>query len=241
MAKADDHIIATQDCQSVLQRDDSYRANTPRQSWMKTEEVEWQAHHILCNHSVTKANIAKAIPQSDLPFAEAVLWITPWDLNDGHNMMGMPTNWQYRDNDGKIPVNIPSHQVDHNTDDGYTDECTDWLKTHVWDKIKDKGKDHKANATNMRELLRGGSEHFRIQLGKRGVRPGTKGTAYCWDRRFKAPPPNATAAEKAAYKHEPKWYFPFSMAVDEHVNERAPGIDWKTTQAALGEILKKVG
>jgi len=239
--KEDKHILKTEKCQSVLQRDSSYRDNTPMRPWMKTEEVQWQAHHILCNHSVTWGNIADAIPKEDLLFARACIWITPWDLNDSHNMMGLPTNWQYRDSDGKDPVNLPSHQVDHNTDDGYTDECTDWLKTNVWDKVKDKGKDHKANAANMRELLRAGSEHFRIKLGERGVRPDGKGTAYCWAHRCPGPPPGATPQEKKNYKQEPKWYFPFSMAKDKDVNERSPGVNWKSTEDALAEILKKIG
>jgi len=229
VAAADDHIIKNETRQSVLWRDSNYRANTGT----GFTSGLWQAHHILCNHSVTQANIADAIPKPDLPFAEACLWITPWDLNDAHNMIGLPTNWQYRVTDGKVPKNLPSHQVDHNTTGGYTEECTKWLKNNVWNKIKDKGKDHKANATNMKDLLRGGSVHFRTQLKKRGKRPGDKGTAYCWTHRFPNPPATATKAEKNSYKQEKKWYFAFSMAEDAKVNERQPGIDWSKFLEAL--------
>jgi hypothetical protein len=224
MGKADDHIIKTEERKSTLWRNSSYRANTGTGF---TTGVLWQAHHILCHHSVD----AREFPPADVAFAEACLWITPWDLNDGHNMIGLPLNWQYRTTDGTVPSNLPSHQVDHNTKGGYTPECTDWLKNNVWNNIKDKGKDHQANATNMQGLLKAGSDHFRAQLQKRGARK--KGTAHCWDHRFPYPPPGASAAEKASYKQEKKWYFPFSMAEDSKVNERQPGIDWKKVAAAL--------
>jgi hypothetical protein len=239
--KEDQHILDTEECKSCFVRNSTYRDQTKVEAWMKDEEVSWQAHHILCNHSVSESNMAAAIPKEDLLFAKAVLWITDWDLNNSHNMVGLPTNWQYRDSDGQTPVNLPSHQVDHNTTDGYTDECTDWLKTNVWDKIKDKGKDHQANAENMKTLLKSGTDHFLGQLQKRGIRPNRKGTAYCWSHRCKKAPPDATAAEKKNYKQEPKWYSPFSMARDRHVNERSPGVDWKSTQSALAEVLKKIG
>lgn len=231
MAKEDTHIIKTRKRLSVLERDSTYRANTPEMDWMTTEDVMWQAHHILCNHSVTDANIAKAIPKDDLPFAKACLWITPWKLNDAHNMIGLPLNWQYRDTDGKVPENLPSHQVDHNTTGGYTDECTDWLKNNVWNKIKDKGKDHEANAENMNTVLRGASDHFRGLLEDRGTRPDGKGTARCWAQRFPKAPPGVTR-----YKHEKKWYFPFSMAKDSKVNGRQPGINWKSVEETLRKV-----
>lgn len=229
----EEHFVKPAKRLSVLWRDSNYRANTAS----GFTGGLWQAHHILCNHSVTQANIAEAIPAADLPFAEDCLWITDWNLNNAHNMIGLPTNWQYRLSDGKVPTNHPSHQVDHNTTDGYTDECTDWLKDNVWNKIKDKGKDHQANATNMQGVLKGASDHFRGELAKRGTRPDGKGTAHCWAHRFPTSPPSATPAEQASYQQEPKWYFPFSMALDEHVNERAPGIDW----GKIAETLRKIG
>ena len=111
---------------------------------MKVEDALWQAHHILCNHSVAQTNIDAAFTSAgiDLTYGNDVVWITPWDLNDGHNMIGLPTNWQHRLNAGKDPLNLPSHQVDHNTKDGYTDECTKWLKKNVWNKVKEWGKSH---------------------------------------------------------------------------------------------------
>jgi hypothetical protein len=235
-AKEDQHILDTEDCQSCFERNSSYRDNTKQEGWMKEEEVSWQAHHILCNHSVTKDNIYDAIPEADRLFAEACLWITKWDLNDAHNMVGLPTNRQHRENDGKVPKNRPSHQVDHNTKDGYTEECTKWLKKKVWNKIKDKGKDHQANADNMRELLRTASDHFRGQLKKRGTRPDGKGTAHCWAHRFEDPPDDWSAAKKASYEHEEQWYFPFSMADDDFVNDRAPGVDWDELVGSLKKV-----
>ncbi len=227
MADDDEHFVKPAKRLSVLVRDSNYRDNTPHLSWMKAEDVQWQAHHILCNHSVE----SRTFPPEDVVFAEDCLWITDWNLNARHNMVGLPLNRQYRETDGKVPVNKPSHQVDHNTTDGYTDECTDWLKTNVWDKIKDKGKNHKANAENMKELLKGGSTHFRTLLGERGCRK--EGTAHCWSHRFEDPP---AGVPKAGYKQEKKWYFPFSMASNANVNERQPGVDWDELVGVLRKI-----
>lgn len=226
MGADDDHIIKNEKRQSVLWRDSNYRSNTSTGCIWGL----WQAHHILCNHSVEGRVIDK-----NPEYVEACLWITPWNLNASHNMIGLPINWQYRITLGKNPTNLPSHQVDHNTVGGYTKECTDWLKANVWDVLNDKSKDHKTNASNIDAILRAGSDYFRGELVKRGAR--RQGTAYCWDHRFPTPPPTATAAEQAGYEKEEQWYFPFSMAMDERVNERHAGVDWNK----VAEALRKIG
>jgi hypothetical protein len=237
----DEHFVKPAKRASVLERDDEYRGNTPKQSWMTVEDALWQAHHIVCNHSVSQANIDEAVKAAgiDLSYAKDVIWITDWNLNNSDNMIGLPTNWQHRVKAGKNPPNRPSHQVDHNTTDGYTDECTKWLKNRVWNKIKDKGKTHQANAGTLKALLNAGSTYFRTHLGKRGCRK--QGTAYCWAHRFETPPPSASQKEKDDYKQEPQWYFPFSMAEDDKVNERAVGYDWSESIEELRKTLKLIG
>jgi hypothetical protein len=228
----EEHIIKNEKRLSVMWRDGNYRTNT---SSGFTSGL-WQAHHLLCNHSAAQRFAGIQDPE-DLRFAQACEWITDWNLNNSHNMLGLPTNWQHRSNDGKSPADLPSHQVDHNTTGGYTQECTGYCQDHVWDALKDKSKDHKTNAANIQALLKSVSSHFAAELeAKRGFRKG--GTAHCWAHRRPEPPPTATPPERANYQHEPEWYFPFSMAEDGQVNPRAPGIDWTS---ALADVLKKIG
>jgi hypothetical protein len=225
MGGADEHIVETEKRQSVLWRDSNYRSNTSS-GWTSGS---WEAHHILCNHAV-EGRVIEKNPE----FVEACLWITPWDLNDAHNMIGLPKNLQYKVTDGKVPANLPSHQVDHNTTGGYTDECKEHLKTKIWNVLNDKRKNHKTNAENIKAKLRAGSDRFRALLLKRGSREG--GTAHCWSHRFDEPQAGASAAERRAYRKEEKWYYPFSMAADKAVNERHPGVDWRR----LANILRKI-
>ncbi len=181
----------------------------------------WEAHHILCNHSVE----GRQIDDDSKSFVEACLWITEWNLNDAHNMIGLPKNRQYINTLGTKPVNLPSHQIGHNTAKGYTNEVTTYLKDKIWDTLNDKREAHKINAQAIKEELKSGSDHFRKLLGKRGERK--KGTLHCWQHRFPTPPPTISSA---SYVQEEKWYYPFSMA--KKPSERHPGIDY--------ELLKKI-
>ncbi len=209
----------------MLQRNRSYRSNTKSGCILG----KWEAHHILCNHAVVGRQIDK-----NKAFVEDCLWITPWDLNDAHNMIGLPKNVQYRASDGKIPVNLPSHQVDHNTAGGYTEECKYYLKKHIWSTLNDRRKHHETNAKAIDAALRTGSDYFRGELIRRGSRK--KGTAFCWGHRFSDPPASATATEKSNYKWEKKWYYPFSMATEARVNQRRPGVRWDLLRSILRKI-----
>ncbi len=214
------HIQKTNKRKSKLGKDSKYRANT--NTGFTTGS--WQAHHILCYKSVNDRNI-----EDNKEYVEDCLWITDWDLNDAHNMIGLPLNSQYRATDGKVPVNLPSHQVDHNTNDGYRDEVTQWLEDNVWNALNDKKKAHEINAKDIADQLKAGSDHFRTQLTTRGARK--KGTIHCWGHRFPTPPAGVSAT---GYKQEKKWYYPFSMAKEP--NERSPGIDY----SRLVNIFKRI-
>jgi hypothetical protein len=152
----------------------------------------WEAHHIACNHAV-EGRVIKV----NRAYVEDCLWITDWDLNDPDNLIGLPEYAQYKFSSGASPQNYCAHDVDHNTSDGYTEECKTWLKDNVWDTLNDKKKKHDVNAEAIRQQLVKCTSLFKGKLERRGIRKG--GTLVCYRNRFEP-------------GWEDKWYYPFSMA-----------------------------
>jgi hypothetical protein len=194
------HFQKTQERKSILWRNSSYRSNCSAGFC----SGKWQAHHIACNHAVEGREIDKEY----VDYVEDCLWITDWDLNASPNMIGLPVNRQYRKSDGQEPRNYCSHQVDHNTAGGYTDECKKWLKKNLWDTLKDKRKKHEVTAKTIKATLEKCTSTFKAKLTSRGSRKG--GTKKCWESRFKP-------------SYENKWYFPFSMG--KKPTKRHPGVN----------------
>jgi len=226
MSADDEHIIQTEKRKSVLWRQfPKYRNNT-NTGFFSAAGI-WEAHHVLCYDSVESREISE-----NEDYVEACLWITDWNLNDSLNMIGLPKNRQYKQTSGTTPSNLPSHQVDHNTKNGYRDEVTMWLKDNIWDTLNDKRKAHEINAKSIENVLKSASDKFRELIESRGQRK--KGTLYCWQHRLPTPPPALPASAQSSYKQEKKWYFPFSMA--KKPNERHPGVD----HANLTYIFKKI-
>lgn len=197
-----DHVQKTPERLSRLTRSSDYRTKCAS-GFRVGDGKHWEAHHITCNHAVEGREIAPA----DREYVEACLWITDWDLNNPGNLVGMPRNRQYRETDGKVPPFGPSHQVDHNTSDGYTEECKDWLSKNVWSTLKAKQKDHEVEAKAIKAQLENCTTIFKAKLVARGAREG--GTLSCWANRFDP----AYAA---------RWYQPFSMG--KTPRPRSPGI-----------------
>jgi hypothetical protein len=164
----------------------------------------WQAHHILCDVSVR----SRKFPEKVASYAEDCLREMDWNINDASNLIGLPLNVQYRLSSGKVPKDLCSHQIDHNTKNGYTAECTKWLQRNVWRTLEDTRKKHDHKPEDVAALLRQGTALFRSKLDVRGRREG--GTQRCWEHRFKTDP-----------EHIKRWYAPFSMAQDPL--ERSPG------------------
>lgn len=161
----------------------------------------WQAHHILCEHAIGSRTF------EDPDFGEACLWVTKWDLNDSHNMLGMPVRTDFRN--GRVaPLNICSHSNDHNTTGGYTTECKDFIQSNVWDKVQKGKKGHTTDPKDLSAALRATSDYFRGELTRRAHRSG--GTTLAWVNR-----------------HEDDWadtwYRPFSMAIEGAIVPRQPG------------------
>lgn len=214
------HIKKERDRESVLHKTSNYADNCG--SGFMTKGY-CQIHHIVCVSCI--AGRKEGYPDDMEDYLEACLWITKWDLNAAHNLVGLPLNKQYRRTDGKTPKNKPSHQVDHNTRDGYTKEVTTYLKENVWNSLTAKKKVHDVDAGTLRTQLRNASKGFRKKLTARGKRGdlGTKkgGTLICWQNRF-----------ERAYKD--LWYHPFSMG--KTPSRRSPGISLKR----LTNIFKKL-
>ena len=182
-----------------------------------------EVHHVLCDHAVSKrAEHYEGLSPTTVDYLEACLWITPWSINNKANLIGLPLNRQYRESRGKRPIDLPSHQVDHNTIDGYTQEVSDYLRANVWNQLRAKKKVHDVDVKKVKQLLEDGTTHFDGVLTKRGGRGvgirGQRGTEAGWTNRFD--PRCATS-----------WYAPFSMA--SAPNHRDPGKDPKDLDAVF--------
>ena len=165
---------------------------------------EWEAHHIACHHAVD----GREIEDNYLEYVEDCLWITDWNLNSSANLIGLPKNRQYRNSNGTNPVNYCSHQVDHNTKAGYTNECKSWLQLNLWNTLKDKKKKHEVTAKDIKSTLEKCTNTYKKKLSSRGSRKG--GTLLGWQNRF-----------DPAY--ELTWYYPFSMGM--FPSKRHPGVN----------------
>lgn len=190
----DKHLELPPKKKSVLTRSSDYRDHC-KDGFVEVAGF-WEAHHILCNHSLAARENIKA---EHMAYVEKCLDITDWNLNDSRNLIGLPKNRQYRESNGTLPKNLCSHQVDHNTSDGYTTECTEWLETNVWKTLTDQQVKHDLRAEDLKGLLEDGTDHFKFLLAERGARED--GTRHCWERRFVTNP-----------EHKPHWYYPFSMS-----------------------------
>ncbi|WP_437707693.1 hypothetical protein WMF45_28050 [Sorangium sp. So ce448] len=175
-----------------------------------------EVHHIVCEISVTlrfedyKDN---GLDDATVQYIEDCLWITKWDINNVDNLVGMPRNRRFRadwasttDETKWTPLQWPSHQVDHLTTDGYTDEVQAWLYKNVWSTVRDKRKKHETSAEAILKALKQGETHFHGQLTTRGTRPPGKKDG--WKNRHEE-------------SYAKKWYKPFSMG--KKPRHREPG------------------
>ncbi|KFA94394.1 AHH domain-containing protein [Archangium violaceum] len=199
---------------SILHATSNYQKNCA--SGFQKKEYS-QIHHILCLQSI--ASRAEQYKPGLKDYIEACLWVTPWDINNPDNLMGLPLNKQYRKSDGKEPKNLPSHQIDHNTRGGYREEVSAYLKDNVWSTLTAKKKVHDVDVKKLKDELESASNTFRTRLEKRGLRgPQTK---LGWQNRFEP-------------TYAKTWHLPFSMA--RIPSPRSPGISLKK----LVNVFKKL-
>jgi hypothetical protein len=222
------HFVKPKERKSTLVRKGNYQktCKDAGNGWNSETTRRSEVHHILCEHSLARWKDQFKGDTAKTTYIDNCLWITDWDINKKDNLIGLPRNRQFREVYGNLsesawqPVNLPSHQVDHNTADGYTTEVGKWLKAQIWDKLEEAKGDHKADAETIKKQLEDGSSHFLDLLRKRGAREG--GTKMGWKLRF----------DKG---YEKKWYQPFSMGKKPlHRHAGKSGSD-------LTNIFKKLG
>ncbi|WP_437979826.1 hypothetical protein [Sorangium sp. So ce117] len=181
----------------------------------KDKRHRFEVHHILCEHSIeTRFGYYKDDPTRD--YIEDCIWITDWDINNANNLIGLPRNRRFRvdwastsDTSRWTPLDVPSHQVDHNTSDGYTKEVSKWLQKNLWDTLSAAKKQHAVDAAKIKRQFVKGEKHFREELEERGTRE--PGKLVAWPNRFKE-------------EYEKTWYHPFSMGKKpRHRHPGAPG------------------
>ena len=189
----------------------------------------FEAHHLLCIACVTEfigkdERIYSIVKQTD------------WCINSTTNMFAMPIwghtikwycdvetsglklNERIKSNLEAPPfVNVPQHDYDHNSENGYTSEVDEKM-IKLAQQIQKKAKqDHEAAVELLQTQLNNLSNKFRTKLQSRGSsRCG--GTHKAWEKGKKEP--------------DSDWYLPFSMADDGNVNPRSfPTSDFNGTVA----------
>ncbi|MBC8145218.1 MAG: AHH domain-containing protein [bacterium] len=194
-AKEVEHQGVLAKCESTLTKCDAkkYIANTTdgfrKPNPQGKRKKKWEAHHVICGHSMAA--------RKTTDYVEKCLRITDWDINATPNMIGLPRNRQFRYSDGVTPGGFwVSHQVDHNTSDGYTEECRKELQK-MFNRITKGKDDHSSTPTNIKSELEKITTKFLDLLEERWAR-GPGDPKQGWDKRL-----DNTCDD---------WYEPFSMA-----------------------------
>jgi len=217
------HFERPAKCNSKLIKDSKYRKTC---GGFPDKNKPWrnEIHHILCERAILDINPDNDSDGKKRQYIDDCLCISEYDLNAKVNLVGLPLKPAYIKSRGKIPVNLPCHNVDHPP---YTEEVKSWLHKNIWNTLIDRRKKHDTTAKAIVEQLNNCTTMFTKVLnkrgGQRGVRPlGTEPswTEASWTGRFD--PANADT-----------WYKPFSMAANP--SKRSPGGRWRL---ALFEMIK---
>jgi len=181
---------------------------------------DYEAHHLLCVACVTEMLAGEAKLRE-------ILEQTEWCINAKKNMLGMPlwghTLQWYCDlaAGGELLENVaaprfenvPQHDYDHNSKEGYTKEVKRSLAT-LAEKVAKSTDKHEEVAGTLKHDLEDLSDVYRDKLSNRGMRSG--GTHNAW--------------KKGSEHPDSDWYLPFSMANTGSAEKRtfpAPNIDSK--------------
>jgi hypothetical protein len=226
-APTDDHLAPGEKCVIVFHEQSSHRGVSrgraaPNYAQGRGGAYSWQSHHLVC---ICAVGTRTGKDDKTVVRMEQSLYITPWNINQSPNMIGLPMYRKYvtlysqidkikikKNRDAALegvaaPKNLPAHDIDHNTDGGYTNEVITHLKTNVWNKFNDQVKDHKKGPEWLMKKLEGASKHFEGLLVRWGVRKG--GTAKAWANR----------------RNDEDWAEPFSMATEPNQRNWGEGPD----------------
>jgi hypothetical protein len=204
----------------------TYRENC-QSGYVFTTAVETAAgqshfHHILPIQTLGSAYLS---PQDKKDFFHQCMAMTEWNINDGHNLIGLPTKAVYRSHEGSrkkpeilqlsglaasedlsaerneaarqaIFGAIPDLPCHQNQHDVYNIKVINHLKRQVWQPLVKEQKNCKLSPVALRERLRNSSDHWRKFLVRRGAEH--QGASHCWVHR-----------NDRGYRSF--WYVPFSM------------------------------
>ena len=179
---------------------------------------KYEAHHLVCVAPATEFLLGN-------PNVDSIIQQTEWCINNERNMLAMPlwghtikyycrvailTEEGEEINDAAglagstaLPpppfANIPQHDIDHNSKEGYTSEVEKKVIS-IARKVQSQKASHQVKGEALQKALNTASDDFRTELKRRGSeRKG--GTHEGWKR-----------AQKPI--SDPHWYEPFSMARD---------------------------
>jgi hypothetical protein len=194
-----DHIDDPPEPLCTLERSNNFQSKCSKGC---TTGRNKQIHHIL---PCTTLNLRKAdITEARKDYAQRCLNTTKWDINASDNLIGLPLKPRYKKSNGKNPVNLPCHDVDHGP---YIDQCRQYLKTNIWNKLNKKKKAHKLDVKTILSELKTATTFHEGKLRAIGILNG--GTMISWQKRLEPGWLN-------------KWYKPFSM-VTNSTPRRPPG------------------
>jgi len=216
------HLTKPPKRESILERSNNFKTNLAGGYTSGSSPWLNQVHHILPCALFKYARIEEAVNKdaARATYCSDCLWITPWDINLGPNLIqlplwgayvkaykSLPTIRKVKKGDPitlvmpavaappNAPVNLPCHDRDHLTKDGYSREVRDWLTDNIWNALNVVKKQHAVDAKTVQDQLKAGEEAWRTELEVfRGDR--FKGTVAAWINR----------------RNDPLWYEPFSMA-----------------------------
>jgi hypothetical protein len=163
-----------------------------------------QIHHIVCISSMQDAYIEQQLKGNvgDMMVIRFCLMETDWNINAGHNCVGLPLKPALVGRSPKRWGGWPVHTVDH---DHYYEEMHVNLNTYVWQPVLEKAENCEFDRKNLKEELEDRSTEWRKWLKARGQSWG--GTKYCWRSRYNRP--NI-------------WYIPFSMSPNPRPRKPSP-------------------
>jgi len=193
-----------------------------------------QFHHILPVECIQDSNIK---PYNEIKFFRDCMAATEWDINDGGNLIALPTKKPYAIADGtpmsqfvldllrtpqlsSMPIigalkgefgalpDLPCHLNEHPS---YNTHVIEYTNREVWGRLA--GKNKKEQCETITKGIADELDGVIFQYGQfldargRGAHSNGYGAAYCWTNRKKV---------------EEFWYIPFSMNPDNPKKVKPP-------------------
>lgn len=213
------HIQKIGPRESILERSNNFRGNLTKNSG----SVPYlnQIHHKLPCGLFKYVRIKKAVNNSKpkATYIHECLWMTKWDINKKPNLIMLPLWGAYVKKYKNLkavkkgmplpspvpsplpgaPVDLPCHDREHNSKNGYNRDVSQWLVNNIWNSLSVSQKPHAVDLQTVIDQLIEGEKAWETELKNRGsTRSGTRvgGTVEAWINR----------------RNDSTWFYPFSMA-----------------------------